>query len=75
MQGRLFTVFLQAFDAVSGTLQPVTFKELNQALISGGGYLLWSILGAFIIVGPFIATIRLIKMMNGVAEHYNVYGA
>lgn len=45
------------------------------ALISGGGYLLWSILGSCIIVGPFIAGIRLIKMMNGVAEHYNAYGA
>ncbi len=46
-----------------------------EAPISGGGYLLWSILGSLIIVGPFVAGIRLIRMMNNVAANYNAVGA
>ena len=35
---------------------------------------LWNILGAFIIVGPFIYLHKLATSMNKVAEHYNVNG-
>jgi protein-S-isoprenylcysteine O-methyltransferase Ste14 len=43
----------------------LTFKE------SGCAVLLWCILGALIIVGPFIATYIIIKNTNGLAEEYN----
>ncbi|GHV83471.1 hypothetical protein AGMMS50212_08110 [Spirochaetia bacterium] len=43
----------------------LTFKE------SGGIVLLWYVLGAFIIVGPFIALWIIIKNTNALAEEYN----
>jgi hypothetical protein len=43
----------------------LAFKE------SGGAVLLWYILGAFIIVGPFIALYIIIKNTNSLAEEYN----
>ncbi len=39
-----------------------------------GSFWGWSILGAFIIVGPFIYTHKLLKAMNLLSEHYNVNG-
>ena len=35
---------------------------------------LWDILGALIIIGPFIYTYKLLKSMNLLAEHYNLNG-
>ena len=43
----------------------LSFKE------SGGAVLLWYILGAFIIVGPFIALYIIIKNTNALADEYN----
>ncbi|GHV20015.1 hypothetical protein FACS189494_02920 [Spirochaetia bacterium] len=43
----------------------LTFKE------SGGGVLLWYVLGAFIIVGPFIAMHIIIKNTNALADEFN----
>lgn len=37
-------------------------------------YWLWNILGAFIIVGPFIYIHKLSSAMNQLAKHYNVNG-
>ena len=34
----------------------------------------WNILGAFIGVGPLVYTHKLLKAMNKLSEHYNVYG-
>ncbi|MDR0585116.1 MAG: DUF4234 domain-containing protein [Treponema sp.] len=38
---------------------------------SGGAVLLWYLLGAFIIVGPFIALHIIIKNTNALADEYN----
>lgn len=35
---------------------------------------LWGILGALIIVGPFIYTSKLLKSMNALCENYNING-
>lgn len=35
---------------------------------------LWDILGAFILVGPFIYMYRLLKSMNFLSENYNING-
>ena len=35
---------------------------------------LWNVLGILIIIGPFIYLHKLLKAMNKVCEHYNVYG-
>jgi protein-S-isoprenylcysteine O-methyltransferase Ste14 len=43
----------------------LTFKE------SGTAVLLWALLGACIIVGPFIALYIVIKNINALAEKYN----
>jgi hypothetical protein len=43
----------------------ITIKE------SGGAILLWLVLGAFIIVGPFIALYIIIKNTNALADEYN----
>lgn len=42
--------------------------------ISAKDYWLWGILGAFIIVGPFIFIHKLATASNKLAEHYNVNG-
>ena len=34
----------------------------------------WNILGAFIGIGPLVYTHKLLKAMNKLSEHYNVYG-
>lgn len=39
-----------------------------------GTYWGWGVLGAFILVGPFIYTYKLFKAMNMLSESYNVYG-
>ena len=38
---------------------------------SGGSVLLWYVLGAFIIIGPFISYYIIIKNTNALAEEYN----
>lgn len=38
---------------------------------SGGTYILWYLLGAFIVVGPFVAIYKLIKNYNNLAVVYN----
>jgi hypothetical protein len=43
----------------------LAFKE------NGGMVLLWYVLGAFIVVGPFIALYIIIKNTNALAEEYN----
>jgi hypothetical protein len=43
----------------------LSFKE------NGGTVLLWALLGAFIVVGPFIALHIIIKNTNALAEEYN----
>jgi hypothetical protein len=47
----------------------LAFKE------GGGSLLLWTILGSFIVVGPFIALYIIIKNINALAEKYNAAGA
>jgi len=37
-------------------------------------YWLWNVLGAFIIVGPFIYCHKLMKSMNMINKSYNIYG-
>ena len=41
---------------------------------SSGAYWLWSVLGSFIIVGPFIYMHKLCTAFNLLSEHYNTYG-
>lgn len=42
--------------------------------ISAGTYWLWTFLGAFIGVGPFIYIYKLCKAMNTLSKHYNAHG-
>ncbi len=53
-------------------------KELRRRgipyLFGAGSYWLWNILGALIIVGPFVYKYRLFRAMNHLAKHYNQYG-
>ncbi len=52
--------------------------ELNRRGIAygfgAGDFWLWNVLGALIVVGPFIYTHKLLKSMNLLAAHYNVNG-
>ncbi len=53
-------------------------NELRRRNISyqfgAGSYWGWSILGALIVVGPFIYIYKLLKAMNLLSSHYNVNG-
>lgn len=40
---------------------------------NGSTLLLWSLLGAFIVVGPYIAMYKMIENFNGIADRYNSY--
>ena len=42
--------------------------------ISAGTYWGWNVLGALIVIGPFIYIHKLCKAMNTLAAHYNTYG-
>jgi len=42
--------------------------------VSASTFWLWFVLGAFIIVGPFIYTYKVITAMNLLAEDYNAQG-
>ncbi len=42
--------------------------------LSASTFWLWGVLGAIIVVGPFIYTHKLLKSMNLISEHYNVNG-
>jgi hypothetical protein len=53
----------------NGLRYGLTIKE------SGTAILLWDILGAFIIVGPFIALYIIIKNINALGEAYNAKSA
>ena len=52
--------------------------ELNRRgvdyALSASTFWLWSILGSFILVGPFIYTHKLLKAMNLLAQNYNKNG-
>ena len=39
-----------------------------------GSFWGWNLLGAFIVVGPFVYLHKLFKAMNLLSEHYNIYG-
>lgn len=39
-----------------------------------GSFWGWNVLGALILVGPFVYTHKMLKAMNKLCEHYNVYG-
>lgn len=41
---------------------------------SASTFWLWNILGAFIVVGPFVYAHKLFKAMNLLAENYNING-
>ena len=41
---------------------------------SAGTFWGWGVLGSFIVVGPFIYVHKMLKSMNLLAEHYNIYG-
>lgn len=41
---------------------------------SASTFWLWNILGAFIVVGPFVYAHKLFKSMNLLAENYNING-
>ena len=53
-------------------------RELRRRRIPYGfgatDYWLWNVLGAFILVGPFIYLHKLFKAMNKLCEHYNMNG-
>lgn len=42
--------------------------------IGAGTFWGWSILGALIVIGPFVYIHKLLKAMNLLSEHYNVNG-
>lgn len=42
--------------------------------ISASTFWCWNVLGAFIIVGPFVYSYKLFKAMNMLAEDYNIRG-
>ena len=37
-------------------------------------YWLWNVLGALILIGPFVYIYKLAKASNLLAQHYNLYG-
>ena len=39
-----------------------------------GSFWGWGVLGSFIFIGPFVYLHKMLKSMNLLAEHYNVYG-
>ena len=41
---------------------------------SAGTYWLWCVLGSLIGIGPLVYTHKLLKAMNKLSEHYNMYG-
>ena len=57
-------------------------KRLEQGAImrglppmtSGGSLLCWQILGACIVVGPFVAQAKMINALNALCEDYNAKG-
>ena len=53
-------------------------RELNRRGIrysfGAGSFWGWEILGVFLFVGPFIYMHKLLKAMNKLSEHYNMYG-
>lgn len=46
-------------------------KRGRRVNISGGGLLLWYILGSFIVIGPFIALHKMIHGLNDLCYAYN----
>jgi hypothetical protein len=62
------------FHRISGRIG----NELQRRNISYGfgakDYWLWGVLGAFIVVGPFIFVHKLATASNKIAEHYNING-
>ena len=41
---------------------------------SAGTFWLWSVLGSLIGIGPLVYTHKMLKAMNKLSEHYNMYG-
>ena len=49
----------------NGTKYGITIKE------GGSTILLWTLLGSFIVVGPYVAIYIIVKNINALAEEYN----
>lgn len=56
---------------VCDKMATLVIQQGGQPRITGGGWLLWTILGSIILVGPFIAIAKQIHLWNDANEIYN----
>ncbi|MBC8531414.1 DUF4234 domain-containing protein [Gehongia tenuis] len=62
------------FHKISGRIGNELLRRNIGYPFSAGSFWGWNVLGAFIIVGPFIYLHKLLKAMNLLSENYNVNG-
>ena len=70
----LFIVYFIWWHKLCKRIQAEQSRRLHQYTVSPATFWLWSILGSFILVGPFIFCHKLMKSMNAIANHYNIHG-
>ncbi|MFA5449099.1 MAG: DUF4234 domain-containing protein [Clostridia bacterium] len=56
---------------VCDRMAELIIKNGGQPRITGGGWLLWTILGSFILIGPLVAQVKQIHQWNDVNKIYN----
>jgi len=56
---------------VCDRMAALVLRNGGQPRLTGGGWLLWSILGSMIIVGPLVAMVKQIHLWNDANEIYN----
>ena len=66
--------YLVWFDKLSARIGNELRRRNIGYSFGAGTYWLWNILGACIVVGPFVYMHKLFRAMNLLSEHYNVNG-
>ena len=62
------------YHKVSGRIGAELMRRGINYHFGAADYWLWSVLGSFIVVGPFIYLHKMFKAVNLMNAHYNVYG-
>lgn len=62
------------FHKISNRIGNELQRRGHDRMLSASDYWLWNVLGAFIIVGPFIYMYKFLKAMNALSADYNVRG-
>ncbi len=65
--------FIWQYQVLERVYQAGARYQVNTKM-TGGMYLLWTLLGSCIVVGPFIALNGLCEDMNNICAQYNRYG-